>query len=153
MSFYLPDIQYGLLTQQAFFSFILLDSHAFIFMLSCNYHYVLSRLTNYFLKKKKPQKPPYASWRKKSTCIQSHRLVLWCIFQTVKTLLFSNLLFICIQFVVNQKCFQYVVGEGEGDSGGREVCLFIYLCFESKVCLFIKHEPWCLKMSHRKSSP
>lgn len=42
--------------------------------------------------------------------------------------------------------FQYVVG-------GACVHLLIYLSLESKVCLFIKHEPWHLKIPHRKSSP
>lgn len=36
---------------------------------------------------------------------------------------------------------------------GGEGYLFIYLSFESKVCLFIKHEPWHFIMPHRKSSP
>lgn len=53
---------------------------------------------------------------------------------------------ICMKLVANQKFPQYVVG-------GVCVHLFIYLSFESKVYLFIKHEPWHLKIPHRKSSP
>lgn len=51
-----------------------------------------------------------------------------------------------MQLVVNQKYFHCVVEEGC-------VHLLIYSSFESKVCLFVKHGPWHLKLPHRKSSP
>lgn len=122
------------------FSFVKLDSHAFIFMLLAIRHYVLIRLTTFFWREKILPKLPHASQRRKNTPILS--LTGTVARFKMLVLLYSKFLFICMQLFVKQKCFQYIVG-------GVCVHLLIYFSFESKVCLFIKHEPCHLKIPQK----
>lgn len=106
-------------------------------------HYVLIRITIFF-KGKNPTQPPPCFSEEEKTHSFIHWQIQWCMAQNVSLCCLPNF------YYMHEACYK---PEVSSVCCWRGVCAFICLSFESKVYLFIKHEPWHLKIPHRKSSP